>query len=79
MLAKVIDGLADVLGAATATSEPAKSQQTAAKAPTQIQMTDLSREKSPVFEGRRLLKSAVDDPAATELATWNPDGLPPPE
>ncbi len=79
LLAKVIDGLADVLSAATTTSEPAKSQQTAGKAPTQIQMTDMSREKTPVFEGRQMLKSAVDDPAATELATWNPDGLPPPE
>ena len=79
LLAKVIDGLADVLGAATSITEPAKAQQAATKSPTQIQMIDLSREKTPVFEGRRMLKSAVDDPAATELARWNPDGLPPPE
>lgn len=39
-------------------------------------MADLSKEKSPVFEGRKILKSAADDPAATELVKWNPDGLP---
>lgn len=72
----MIDGLADVISAATSSRDHSESHDSSIKAPVQIQMTDLSREKSPVYEGRTKLKSAVDDPAATELATWNPDGLP---
>ena len=72
----MIDGLADVISAATSSRDHPGSRDSSTKAPVQIQMTDLSQEKCPVYEGRTMLKSAVDDPAATELATWNPEGLP---
>ncbi|KAK9837805.1 hypothetical protein WJX74_005521 [Apatococcus lobatus] len=76
LLAKMIDGLADVISAATSSREQPEPPDSSRKSPVQIQMTNLSREKTPVYEGRTMLKSAVDDPAATELATWNPEGLP---